>query len=190
MSYKPKYCCQCAVKIERVVRRFWASPRFCELCETEYGISDWLRRGAFAVLIIISIIGIGNFWRKPEKELTISANQLSGNLPDRAKNSTITTNSNANTNLPESLNKQILAENKAAAQPKANPAFSAASIVREKIAPAALPLAAAPPDVVYFCGARTKKGTPCSRRVKTAGRCWQHAGQPAMLPPEKLIAER
>jgi hypothetical protein len=30
----------------------------------------------------------------------------------------------------------------------------------------------------YFCGAVTKKGTPCSRRVKAPGRCWQHAGQP------------
>lgn len=31
------------------------------------------------------------------------------------------------------------------------------------------------------CGARTKKGKPCSRRVAAAGdRCWQHAGKSAM----------
>ena len=36
-------------------------------------------------------------------------------------------------------------------------------------------------EAVYFCGAATKKGTPCSRRVKRPGeRCWQHAGMPAM----------
>ncbi|MBV9960362.1 MAG: hypothetical protein JO360_18185 [Acidobacteria bacterium] len=44
-----------------------------------------------------------------------------------------------------------------------------------------------PNEVVSICGARTKKGTPCSRRVRGTGRCWQHKGLPAMLPPEKLI---
>lgn len=44
-------------------------------------------------------------------------------------------------------------------------------------------------EVVYICGARTKKGTPCSRRVHGAVRCWQHKGLPAMLPPEKLIVK-
>ncbi len=39
---------------------------------------------------------------------------------------------------------------------------------------------------VYTCGARTKKGTPCSRRVHGPVRCWQHKGMPAMLPQEKL----
>jgi len=38
----------------------------------------------------------------------------------------------------------------------------------------------------YLCGARTKKGTPCSRRVHGPVRCWQHKGLPAMLPLEKL----
>lgn len=43
----------------------------------------------------------------------------------------------------------------------------------------------APADL-YICGARTKKGTPCSRRVHGPVRCWQHKGAPAMLPQEKL----
>jgi hypothetical protein len=44
-----------------------------------------------------------------------------------------------------------------------------------------------PSEVVYVCGARTKKGTPCSRRVRGPGRCWQHRGMPAILPPSKLV---
>ena len=44
-------------------------------------------------------------------------------------------------------------------------------------------------EVVYLCGARTKKGTPCSRRVHGPVRCWQHKGMPAMLPPEKLLVK-
>ncbi|MEP6920846.1 MAG: hypothetical protein ABI967_06960 [bacterium] len=44
-------------------------------------------------------------------------------------------------------------------------------------------------DVVYMCGARTKKGTPCSRRMHEPVRCWQHKGMKAMLPQEKLIVK-
>jgi len=44
-----------------------------------------------------------------------------------------------------------------------------------------------PAEVVYVCGARTKKGTPCQRRVRGPGRCWQHRGMPAILPPSKLV---
>ncbi|HEV7744532.1 MAG TPA: hypothetical protein VGO56_06025 [Pyrinomonadaceae bacterium] len=42
-------------------------------------------------------------------------------------------------------------------------------------------------EAIYICGARTKKGIPCSRRVHGPVRCWQHQGMPAMLPPEKLM---
>jgi hypothetical protein len=42
---------------------------------------------------------------------------------------------------------------------------------------------------VYICGARTRKGTPCSRRVHGPVRCWQHKGMPAMLPQEKLLVK-
>ena len=44
-------------------------------------------------------------------------------------------------------------------------------------------------EAVYLCGARTKKGTPCSRRVHGPVRCWQHKGMPAMLPQEKLLVK-
>jgi hypothetical protein len=46
-----------------------------------------------------------------------------------------------------------------------------------------------PTEVVSICGARTQKGTPCQRRVRGTGRCWQHKGMPAMLPPNKLIVQ-
>jgi hypothetical protein len=42
-------------------------------------------------------------------------------------------------------------------------------------------------ELVSICGARTKRGTPCSRRVRGTGRCWQHRGKPAMLSASKLI---
>ena len=42
-------------------------------------------------------------------------------------------------------------------------------------------------EQVYLCGAATKKGTPCSRRVHGPVRCWQHKGARAMLAQEKLL---
>ena len=44
-------------------------------------------------------------------------------------------------------------------------------------------------EAVSMCGARTQKGKPCSRRVRGAGRCWQHKGKLAMLPSAKLIVQ-
>lgn len=34
-----------------------------------------------------------------------------------------------------------------------------------------------------LCGARTKKGTPCRRRVSPGRRCYQHQDQPSILAP-------
>ena len=43
-------------------------------------------------------------------------------------------------------------------------------------------------DKGYICGARTKKGTPCHRRVHAAGeRCFQHKGMPSLVPLSKLV---
>jgi len=37
-------------------------------------------------------------------------------------------------------------------------------------------------EEIYLCGARTKKGTPCSRRVHGPVRCWQHKGMSSIIP--------
>jgi hypothetical protein len=45
-------------------------------------------------------------------------------------------------------------------------------------------------DNAYICGARTKKGTPCHRRVHAAGeRCFQHKGMAAMLSLDRLTVK-
>jgi hypothetical protein len=46
-------------------------------------------------------------------------------------------------------------------------------------------------EPAYICGARTKKGTPCHRRVHAAGeRCFQHKGMPSLLPVSKLVVRQ
>jgi hypothetical protein len=50
------------------------------------------------------------------------------------------------------------------------------------------PPTSAADEATYICGARTKKGTPCRRRVHVAGeRCYQHKGRTAMVALEKLV---
>jgi hypothetical protein len=52
----------------------------------------------------------------------------------------------------------------------------------------ASPSETAADDQVYICGARTKKGAPCRRRVHVAGeRCFQHKGMAAMVALDKLV---
>ncbi|MDX2029359.1 MAG: hypothetical protein SF339_01730 [Blastocatellia bacterium] len=42
------------------------------------------------------------------------------------------------------------------------------------------PVGIASPTPTAFCGARTKKGTPCKHRTPPGQRCAQHRGRPAM----------
>ena len=43
-------------------------------------------------------------------------------------------------------------------------------------------------ELVYICGARTKKGMPCRRRVHAAGeRCYQHKGMSSLVPLSELV---
>ena len=65
-------------------------------------------------------------------------------------------------------------------------------VIHRPVATSATDASASPSPVavveqLYTCGARTKKGTPCSRRVHGPVRCWQHKGAKAMLPDEKLV---
>jgi hypothetical protein len=69
---------------------------------------------------------------------------------------------------------------RAAIQPQNRPDSNGESVIDSK---------ASTDGDIYICGARTKKGTPCSRRVHGNVRCWQHKGMQSMLPPEKLIVK-
>ena len=175
MPYKPNFCCQCGVKIERVDWNLTTSRRFCDLCDTDLKFYDWLPRAVFIGGVFLAIFGFGSFWAKSAKTLNSVPLQVVGNsrnvIPETVK--------------PVNANLQIVQEKSVSNQQPPTP--------QQNIAPKIKTVLSSPvqtPEVAYFCGAQTKKGTPCSRRVKGGGRCWQHSGQPAMLPPEKLVANR
>lgn len=84
------------------------------------------------------------------------------------------------------------------------PAAPPLTIIRRSDSPLTAPEDPAPTDAIakgqqpmslsneqeiFLCGAQTKKGTPCSRRVHGPVRCWQHKGERAMISQDKLLVK-
>ncbi len=184
MPYKPKHCCQCGEEIDRINWKPWTSRRFCELCETDFMVYDWFIRALFGIGLLLGLFGIGSIFQKPDKQLSFAPNQFAGGVPN-TKSDVI--NQKTAVQVSTNNNVQPLAQiSNSISQTKSQAAPLRSNLKNEQ----AETLPNQPSETVYFCGAQTKKGTLCSRRVKGGGRCWQHAGQAAMLPQAKLIASQ
>ena len=162
MFFRPSFCANCGEKIERTDWGIFTSRRFCPVCESEFKGQDLIPRVIVGAGLLIGIFGFGSYLK--------SGNV--GNGGSLPREPARLTGQSRTTPLPP-----------AAATPEARQESTQPSTL------ASLPPVKAKPEadeVVYYCGAETKKGTPCSRRVKGNVRCFQHKGMPAMLPPEKL----
>ncbi len=79
---------------------------------------------------------------------------------------------------------------RAANSPLSDAPFDLNSLLKRGPGPAdsSKPSTSVDNEATYICGARTKKGAPCRRRVHVAGeRCYQHKGRTAMVALEKLV---
>jgi hypothetical protein len=158
MLYRPHFCCHCG---EKIVRAHWtplSSRRFCEFCEIEQKQHDLLPRAVMVLAVLFGSAGLVSYFggrdhvpagRGSTPTQTTSARELKSG--PAAKIDPAQPQSTNTADLP----RNSAVANKVQLQPSQNSSIEA----------------------VYFCGAITKKGTPCTRRVKTKGRCWQHAGQ-------------
>jgi len=178
MPYIPKYCCQCGEKVDGDNRNFWTSRRFCELCATEFGIHERIPQVMSGIILLIGLFSIGTFLQKPEKPLPITLTPLNAS---NVGNDAVPTKNSAQVSAVNTVQQttppvKIVSQQKAANVPLKADLKTGQGIVSETS------------EKVYFCGATTKKGTMCLHRVKNGGRCWQHEGQTAQLPPEKLLA--
>lgn len=179
MLYKPGFCCQCGEQIERVSWRLWTSRRFCALCETEFVLEEWALRVIPCIGLICGVLYFGSFFQSaandPEAPRTLRqpetlirpVNTATPVTPAAEPGNEAADSLKTETNLQRTTPNQNLTKIPA-------PDHSEA-VTKQNTEP------------VYFCGAETKKKTPCSRRVKGGGRCWQHLGQEAMMPDEKLL---
>jgi hypothetical protein len=160
--YRPNFCCECGERVVRARWRVWTSRRFCTACGRRF------RRVRLngAVVLACALFGpgflLGRLLRPPPPPLVLERGGV-GLAP-----------------LPFPADEGRRAEGvRADGGAKPEPAYGPDGTANER--------PTEPEEVVYVCGARTKKGTPCQRRVRGAGRCWQHRGMRAILPPSKLV---
>ena len=184
MLYQPNFCCQCGTKIERIEWKLWTTRRFCENCEPDFRKEEWTPRIIVGIIGFLGILGFGSYLKTSEKPLNTTVNPVALSSLNKIQNSNKELSS-INNSLSNKEQKQNAVVN-ATSQNKANAQVIQKPPTVPKINETASPQISVA-EAVYFCGAQTKKGTPCTRRVKNGGRCWQHIGQPAMLPKEKLI---
>lgn len=165
MLYRPQYCCNCGEKIERVDWNLLTSRRFCDVCAVENRKYDYAPRAAIAGGILAAVFGLGALFGGRSSvapaaggsDLPAGASKTSNNPvsePSKPRSELAETNASRP---PEGQKSAILSQNPSShtSEPKSE-------------------------QIVYFCGALTKKGTPCTRKVKNKGqRCWQHSGMPS-----------
>lgn len=167
--YRPNFCVECGARLERKHWHWWTSGRFCAACEKRFRRRRWLMPlGLGAVLLSIGFVAGRAGRMAPRPPIVIKrggAEVFSRPATDDA----------AVPPPPASV-----AGPAAAGAPSSAPRSGADGTT-------ATERPTTPSEIVSMCGARTKKGTPCSRRVRGTGRCWQHRGMPAMLPASKLI---
>lgn len=158
------YCAECGACLKRKGRRAWLSGRLCEDCGRRSGKMNLARPLAVIAIVVAAAFASGRYLRPAAPPLVIerAANSPLADLPINLKD--------AAKSASRTTNSVSQTSDDHSASPAANPGSA--------------------DDVVYLCGARTQKGTPCHRRVHFAGeRCYQHKGKPAILPPEKLIVK-
>lgn len=181
MLYKPKYCCNCGERIERIDWKVTSSRKFCELCETEFKFDEILPRVIFIILTVFGVWGFGGLFFEQKTPVIISQTDGLRDIQTKSKGSL------KNTETPRTSGNRdgVLSANQNSFVKKKR------RTTREESASQDKPVSKDYPQktkslkngqkltnkTVYFCGAETKKGNPCSRRVKSEGRCWQHRGQ-------------
>ena len=175
MLYRPNFCCNCGEKIERADWSILSSRKFCDLCQTEHGAKDWGLR-LVSVFGLVCLMAVVSSFFRPHSPTVKTISTESATLAFEPSG---TSEANLNTTTNQSLQSQ-------------NGTSPAVPTVSLPPANTANPLASKKEiEAVYYCGAATKKGTPCSRRVKHAGeRCWQHQGMPSILDESGSVRKK
>jgi hypothetical protein len=163
MFYRPNYCCHCGEKIDRARWTALTSRRFCEFCEIEQKQHDLLPRAALILALLFGSAGLTSYLSSPGKadtttRRTVSQVQESGPQASAANRT------------PE--HGKVGTSAIQPPTPVDSPPRGTTANLEQRPVPQN-----SSTEPVYFCGAMTKKGTPCTRRVRSKGHCWQHGGQ-------------
>ncbi len=161
--YKPNFCSDCGTRIERSRWRVWTSRRFCADCAPRFRNAQILSPLLAGTILFVVGLVIGRAVRTAPPPLIVERGQLAEVAAPPAKDG----------------ERPAGAETKTSTANNGEPNYGPDGTATER--------PTEPDEVVSICGARTQKGTPCQRRVRGTGRCWQHRGMPAIIPPEKRV---
>lgn len=174
MFYKPKFCCNCGEKVERAKWTVWNSRRFCELCETEFKGHDIVIRAIVGFGVVMGTFGLSSYFglgRSDRYEAPTPRPVVADSAPLRLREPV---SPDPRSRFPtEAAVVQPNTEDRLQRSDDLNDLLPLAE--NEKVRTRTEQDTPRVEKAVYHCGAKTKKGTPCSRRVKVRGaRCWQH----------------
>ncbi len=167
MFYHPHFCCHCGEKIVRAKWTVLTSRRFCEFCAIEQKQHDLIPRAAAVAILLFgaagftAYIGSGRGNSPADRATVAKISPIKSDPAKRDFNNRAADVTRANTEPALTANSGPASLSVSNANTKQRGALSNSST-----------------EPVYYCGAMTKKGTACTRRVKTPGRCWQHRDQP------------
>jgi hypothetical protein len=164
MLYKPSFCCNCGEKIDRKEWSLFSSRRFCPLCETEHKGQDYFVRGLVVAGVVSGLFGVSAWMRpspKPAEPLVPAKADVSRRIATG----------------PAPSAEAVRAP---ATLPSPTPPVATENRPTQDVLVPSKPAAT---ETVYYCQAITRKGTRCTRRVKSPGYCWQHAGSRAASGP-------
>lgn len=167
--YQPNFCAECGNRIERLRWPIWTSRKFCAACARRFRKAQILFPLIGAATLFSLGLAAGRAARTTfsSPPLIIARNQANALAPVSQVKAGAQNVSNAGqTSTPKS-------------EQKSEESYGPDGTLTERPTDAN--------EVVSICGARTKKGTPCQRRVRGTGRCWQHKGMPAIIPVEKRV---
>ena len=176
MLFRPSFCANCGEKIERTEWHLWTSRRFCQVCESEFKGQDLIPKAIVIFGVVAAIFGFGSFSRSGSANESPIVKQPRKLVEQPA---TASPAKNATVPSPDVSGQPVSGQPEQHNLSSISGTQTSAGISQQKPKTES-------GQSVYYCGAATKKGTPCSRRVKGNTRCFQHTGMPAMLPAEKL----
>lgn len=161
--YKPNFCSECGSRIERSGWHLWTSRKFCTHCAPRFRRTQiFLPVAAGTILFGTGLLAGRGVNPSSPPPLTVERGELPVVVAPVKKEG-----------------KDVESDARDRQAPKPEPSYGPDGTSTERPTD--------PEEVVAICGARTKNGTPCQRRVRGTGRCWQHRGMPAMIPLEKRI---
>lgn len=189
--YRPNFCAECGERVMRARWRVWTSRRFCSGCARRFRRKSLVGSLALASAFVAAGFALGRVMRPASPPLVVERGALDhvpvmdatrrpcagrdGATNAERDNATETRRDGAT----DAKHDGAMDARLEGAPSNPEPVYGPDGTANERPTD--------PNEVVYICGARTKKGAPCQRRVRGPFRCWQHRGMPAMLPPSKLI---